>query len=99
MRKVAWFLSFIMLVGVLSVDNSSNNQILAQNIQEYTDNFTENTDEYEYIEEKVEQELKSNVSIMDKEVEDELNEKGVFDEELAQFTDEDVEILEKMEFC
>lgn len=74
-----------------------NNEMPAQN-EEYSD-FCDINDEYEYVADKVEQELsKSSSEINNDEAEKYLNSNGVFDDEIADFySEEDIEEFENMD--
>lgn len=69
----------------------------SEGTEESVENFTENMEDYEYIEQKVEDELKEDTGLLEPEIEEELNKQGVFDSEIEQCAEEYVDALNKAE--
>ena len=58
-----------------------------ESIEEDSENFTQNMEDYEYIEQKVDDELKEDTGLLVPEIEKTLNEQGVFDSEIGQYSE------------
>lgn len=68
-----------------------------ESIEEDSENFTQNMEDYEYIEQKVDDELKEDTGLLVPEIEKTLNEQGVFDSEIGQYSEEYMDALNKAE--
>ena len=60
----------------------------SEGLEDSNENFTDNIEDCEYIEQKVEDELKEDTGLLIPEIEEELNKQGVFDDEIEQYAEE-----------
>lgn len=77
--------------SIYAVDNTTVSMVGEDN-----QNFTENMEDYEYIEQKVEDELSVDTGLLEPEVEEALNEQGVFDDEICQYSETYIDELNKL---
>ena len=95
-KIIAITLAVSLLFGV----NCGAGSVYAMEIEsteENSGNFTNNMEDYEYIEQKVDEELKEDTGLLEPEIEEVLNEQGVFDNEIGQYSEEYIDALNEAE--
>lgn len=97
-RTLAGFIVVGMILSTVQVnayDDVVKREKMGKDVFEVNNNcgFTENKEDYYYIDKKVKKEKKSVTGKLDKDIEEKLNENGVFDEEINSSNESELEDL------